>query len=242
MRVTGTLQREAWLRKELPPVERVVPGVWWVPVPIPDNPLRYVLSYLIEHSSGFVLVDPGWDAPASWQALTGGLAACSGPARRGHRRARHARASQTTTGCPARCASGRARGSPCTSGRTRGSAGFGRPGQAGRDRRLPALVRRAGGARGSASRPRGRAAARRRWPARRWPGPTGCSRTATWSTCPGCGCARSGRPATRPGTCASHDETHGLLLTGDHVLPRITPNISVCDAESDAARRVPGLA
>ena len=50
MRVTGTLQREAWLRKELPPVERVVPGVWSVPVPIPDNPLRYVLSYLIEHS------------------------------------------------------------------------------------------------------------------------------------------------------------------------------------------------
>ena len=46
MRVTGTLQREAWLRKELPPVERVVPGVWSVPVPIPDNPLRYVLSYL----------------------------------------------------------------------------------------------------------------------------------------------------------------------------------------------------
>ena len=27
MRVTGTLQRAAWLRKELPPVERVVPGV-----------------------------------------------------------------------------------------------------------------------------------------------------------------------------------------------------------------------
>ena len=40
MRVTGTVQREAWLRKELPPVERVVPGVWSVPVPIPDNPLR----------------------------------------------------------------------------------------------------------------------------------------------------------------------------------------------------------
>src|ERR1700761_3613947 len=79
MRVTGTRQREAWLSRELPPAELVVPGVWSVPVPIPDNPLRYVLSYLIEHSSGFVLVAPGWDAPASWQALTGGLAACSVP-------------------------------------------------------------------------------------------------------------------------------------------------------------------
>jgi hypothetical protein len=79
MRVTGTRQREAWLRGEMPPAERVVPGVWSVPVPIPDNPLRYVLSYLIEHSGGFVLVDPGWDAPVSWQALTDGLAACSVP-------------------------------------------------------------------------------------------------------------------------------------------------------------------
>src|SRR5579859_2317395 len=73
MRVTGTLQQEAWARNDMPPAERVVPGVWSVPVPIPDNPLRYVLSYLIEHAAGFVLVDPGWNAPASWRALTGGL-------------------------------------------------------------------------------------------------------------------------------------------------------------------------
>ena len=31
------------------------------PVPIPDNPLRYVLSYLIEHDAGVLLVDPGWN-------------------------------------------------------------------------------------------------------------------------------------------------------------------------------------
>ena len=79
MRVTGTLQQQAWLRRELPPVEQVTPGVWSVPVPIPDNPLRYVLSYVIEHAAGFVLVDPGWDDPASWQALTDGLAACGVP-------------------------------------------------------------------------------------------------------------------------------------------------------------------
>jgi glyoxylase-like metal-dependent hydrolase (beta-lactamase superfamily II) len=79
MRVTGTLQKEAWQRRELPPVEQVTRGVWSVPVPIPDNPLRYVLSYVIEHASGFVLIDPGWDDPASWQALTDGLAACSVP-------------------------------------------------------------------------------------------------------------------------------------------------------------------
>jgi len=79
MKVTGTLQQQAWLRRELPPVEQVTRGVWSVPVPIPDNPLRYVLSYVIEHASGFVVVDPGWDDLASWQALTDGLAECSVP-------------------------------------------------------------------------------------------------------------------------------------------------------------------
>jgi glyoxylase-like metal-dependent hydrolase (beta-lactamase superfamily II) len=79
MRVTGTLQREAWLKAELPPVEKVASGVWSVPVPIPDNPLRYVLSYLIEHDAGFLLVDPGWNHPDSWDALTAGMAACEIP-------------------------------------------------------------------------------------------------------------------------------------------------------------------
>jgi glyoxylase-like metal-dependent hydrolase (beta-lactamase superfamily II) len=79
MQVTGTRQREAWLKAELPPVERVAGGVWSVPVPIPDNPLRYVLSYLIEHDAGFLLVDPGWNHPDSWRALTAGLAACEIP-------------------------------------------------------------------------------------------------------------------------------------------------------------------
>lgn len=50
-----------------------------MPVPTSDNPLRYVLSYVIEHASSYVVVDPGWDDPRSWQALTGGLAACGMP-------------------------------------------------------------------------------------------------------------------------------------------------------------------
>jgi glyoxylase-like metal-dependent hydrolase (beta-lactamase superfamily II) len=79
MQVTGTRQREAWQRAELPPVEKVAGGVWSVPVPIIGNPLRYVLSYLIEHDDGFVMVDPGWNHPDSWQALTSGLAECEIP-------------------------------------------------------------------------------------------------------------------------------------------------------------------
>jgi glyoxylase-like metal-dependent hydrolase (beta-lactamase superfamily II) len=40
-------------------------------------------------------------------------------------------------------------------------------------------------------------------------------------------------PGHSPGHLCFHDETHGLLLTGDHVLPRITPNISAWDLESE---------
>jgi glyoxylase-like metal-dependent hydrolase (beta-lactamase superfamily II) len=57
----------------LPPVEEVRPGLWSLPVPIPDSPLRYVLAYVFEVASGVVLVDPGWNAPESLEALETGL-------------------------------------------------------------------------------------------------------------------------------------------------------------------------
>jgi glyoxylase-like metal-dependent hydrolase (beta-lactamase superfamily II) len=79
MQVTGTRQREAWLAREFPPVEKVTSGIWSIPVPIPDSPLRYVLSYLIEHDSGFLMVDTGWNHPESWRVLQAGLAECEIP-------------------------------------------------------------------------------------------------------------------------------------------------------------------
>jgi glyoxylase-like metal-dependent hydrolase (beta-lactamase superfamily II) len=72
--VTGILQKQAWRDRVLPPVEQVRPGLWSVPVPIPRNPLRYVLCYVFETGSGLVLVDPGWPAADSWNALVAGLA------------------------------------------------------------------------------------------------------------------------------------------------------------------------
>ncbi|MHB8669457.1 MAG: MBL fold metallo-hydrolase [Acidimicrobiales bacterium] len=61
----------------LPPVEAVRPGLWSLPVPIPNNPLGYTLVYAFETDGGPVLVDSGWDDPTTWAALTEGLA--SGP-------------------------------------------------------------------------------------------------------------------------------------------------------------------
>ncbi|MFD7444518.1 MBL fold metallo-hydrolase [Streptomyces sp. NPDC059909] len=50
-------------------------GVWSLQVPIPDNPLGHTLVHVVETDRGPVLVDTGWDDPASWGALTEGLAA-----------------------------------------------------------------------------------------------------------------------------------------------------------------------
>lgn len=57
-----------------PPVEKVAGGLWSVPVVIPDNPLGYTLVYLFETSEGPVVVDTGWDDPRAWTALTEGIA------------------------------------------------------------------------------------------------------------------------------------------------------------------------
>ncbi|MGW2744763.1 MBL fold metallo-hydrolase [Streptomyces sp. NPDC001450] len=51
-------------------------GVHSIQVPIPDNPLGYTLVYVVDTDRGPVLVDSGWDDPASWEVLAAGLAAC----------------------------------------------------------------------------------------------------------------------------------------------------------------------
>ena len=59
---------------DVPPVERVRPGIWSVPVPIPNNPLGYTLVYLFETDRGPVLVDSGWDDDTTWKVLQEGIA------------------------------------------------------------------------------------------------------------------------------------------------------------------------
>lgn len=71
--VTGVRQLEAWRQRVLPPVEQLATDLWSIPVPIPDNPLRYVSAYAFATTRGLVLVDSGWDSEQSWQALCAGL-------------------------------------------------------------------------------------------------------------------------------------------------------------------------
>ncbi|MEV6850233.1 MBL fold metallo-hydrolase [Actinoplanes sp. NPDC051411] len=72
MEITGTAQFDAWQRRVPPPVEEVRPGLWSIPVPMPHNPLRYTLCYAFT-GRDVVIVDPGWDSPDARAALTAGL-------------------------------------------------------------------------------------------------------------------------------------------------------------------------
>ena len=74
MEITGELQHEAWQRKTMPPVEQLRSDLWSVPVPIPHNPLRYVSVYVLAVPGGVGLIDTGWESDEGWAALSTGLA------------------------------------------------------------------------------------------------------------------------------------------------------------------------
>jgi len=75
MEITGVLQREAWLNKYMPPVESVAEGVWSVPVVFPDNPMRYTLAYIVVEDEDCLVVDPGFDSVQGRLDLIAGLSA-----------------------------------------------------------------------------------------------------------------------------------------------------------------------
>lgn len=59
-------------RKPLPPVEKVRDGLWSIPVPLPI-PLGYVLVYAFETDRGPYIVDAGWNTGEAFDALSTGL-------------------------------------------------------------------------------------------------------------------------------------------------------------------------
>lgn len=71
--VTGHAQQAAWRRHELPPVETVRPGLHSVPVPFPGNPMRYTLSYVLLDGDECIVVDPGFESEEGLQHLRTGL-------------------------------------------------------------------------------------------------------------------------------------------------------------------------
>ncbi|HEX9505333.1 MAG TPA: MBL fold metallo-hydrolase [Acidimicrobiia bacterium] len=60
--------------KPLPPVQQVRPGLWSIPVPLPI-PLRYVFVYAFETDRGPFIVDAGWNTDDAFDSLDAGLGA-----------------------------------------------------------------------------------------------------------------------------------------------------------------------
>lgn len=59
-----------------PPQEHaleIIEDVYRCKIPIPNNPLRYVMSYLIKSRNGCTIIDAGWDTPESLAAWEGQL-------------------------------------------------------------------------------------------------------------------------------------------------------------------------
>jgi glyoxylase-like metal-dependent hydrolase (beta-lactamase superfamily II) len=72
--ITGSAQHEAWQARSLPPVEQLRPDLWSIPVEM-GGPLRYVSVYVFAREGGGLgLIDTGWDSDEAWTALTQGLA------------------------------------------------------------------------------------------------------------------------------------------------------------------------
>lgn len=73
---SGVVQHAAWLAGTFPEVEDLGGGTFSIPVPFPDNPLRYTLSYLLVGEGAAIVIDPGWDSDEGADALFAGLTTC----------------------------------------------------------------------------------------------------------------------------------------------------------------------
>jgi glyoxylase-like metal-dependent hydrolase (beta-lactamase superfamily II) len=197
-------------------------------VPIPDNPLRYVLCYLIEHSGGVVMVDPGWNHPDSWQALAAGLQTCEIPMSAvtavviTHVHPDHHGLSGTVREACGAWIGMHEREDAQLARMNEAAATDGRQQQWEQYQRWCGAPERHISDLSAARSMRPRAMVR-------------ADRTIAHGELigvPGLRLRAVFTPGHSPGHLCLHDEERDLLLTGDHVLPRITPNVSAYDAES----------
>ncbi|MBM9468670.1 MBL fold metallo-hydrolase [Nakamurella leprariae] len=73
-RITGQAQYDAWQRREQPGIEQLRDTVWSVPVPWAGSPIRYTFCYVVTAADGALVVDPGWDSDEGWALLVETLA------------------------------------------------------------------------------------------------------------------------------------------------------------------------
>lgn len=209
-------------QESLPPVEQIRPGLWSIPVPWPRSSLRYTLAYLLDCRGGIALIDSGWPTEQGWAALVGGIRQTGHDlAEVRHVLVTHAHPDHLGMAGHVRGVSGAQVGMHPAERATLGSAG------------KPEWRRRLGDWLRSRGAPGDEAAelldhmagAAERHALLAYPDidiedgdlPLGASSAirAVWT------------PGHTPGHLCFYDEERNVLLTGDHVLPRITPHIGL---------------
>lgn len=68
-------ERTAWDRGELRPPAEIAPGLWCIPVEIPEGTLPGTLAYAVLGGDGVHLIDPGWDTPGNLSRIEDAFAA-----------------------------------------------------------------------------------------------------------------------------------------------------------------------
>jgi len=73
VRPTSVVQHETWGRRQVPPSEQVRPGVWAIPIPVHSIPIRFTYCYLVIADAGCLLIDTGAASDEGVEALEAGL-------------------------------------------------------------------------------------------------------------------------------------------------------------------------
>jgi glyoxylase-like metal-dependent hydrolase (beta-lactamase superfamily II) len=221
----GAVSRDTWLVAD---VHQVIPGLWSIPVPIPENPLGYTLVYLFESRKGPVLIDTGWDDDGSWQALVDGFEQIGGSVSECYGvLVTHAHPDHHGLSGRIREASGAwialhdldARMVPKMAGppRDRVVADY-------RDE-LAAMLLDAGASADELAMPHPPSSKARR--PRPMVAPDRSLADGERVDIPGWSVDAVWTPGHSPGHTCFRVPEHGLLLSGDHVLPGITPHIAI---------------
>jgi glyoxylase-like metal-dependent hydrolase (beta-lactamase superfamily II) len=223
----------------LPPVENVRPGLWSIAVPFPDNPLGYTLVYLVESDRGPVLVDAGWDDDESWDALVAGfrtagsdVSACYGVLVTHVHPDHHGlsgRVREASDAWVAMHERDRATVEHLSRGMADEHAREQAPTQSSPDftDELVAVLLDAGATEGELTAAPAPTARRRVRRFRPLAVPDRAVDDAEQVDVPGWDVRAIWTPGHTPGHLCFHVPEHRLLLSGDHVLPTITPHISI---------------
>lgn len=70
MKSTSQAQFDAVELSTIPELESVRPGIWSLPLALPDQHIPFSLCYIVVGATGEIhLIDPGWDSDDNWQRI-----------------------------------------------------------------------------------------------------------------------------------------------------------------------------